>query len=159
MSARRSPPPRLAVLLLVSVVPGCADELPDRGPPIEQTDEMDDEDEPRVCIELCDPVEQDCPPGEACLPDQPGFSCRRIVTMEDSGMRRKLHDPCEAGSQRCEPGLVCMQVAAPGCTGSSGCCVAICDMNRSECTDGTECFPIFEAAAMCYEHVGACVLF
>lgn len=150
----------VAFLLLPAWLTGCEDQATAQGTaPIEQDDEGM-EDEERVCIEGCDPVEQDCDFGEACLPDQPGFSCQNLpVDEEGSGVRRRLHDPCEVGSQACDPGLVCLPVAAPGCSGSSGCCVAICDTNRSECTEGTQCYPFFEESLECYPEVGACVLF
>jgi hypothetical protein len=144
---------------LVTTMPGCEGEGSDPGAPIASEDEdMDMMEEADVCIEWCDPVEQDCPPGESCLPDQPGFSCRGLPSAAE-GERRGLYDACEAGSQTCNAGLVCLQAAAPGCTGGTGCCVAYCDTNRPECSDGTACYPIFEAAAMCYPDVGVCVLF
>ena len=159
MPVRRSSALRLAFLLLVSSAPACEDDVPERGAPIEQEDDEGEElEEANVCIELCYPIKQDCPPGQTCLPADPGFSCQGVASVTE-GTRRKLHDPCEAGSQTCEAGLACYQVAAPGCTGGSGCCVAFCDMNDPACPDGTECYPVFEAAQMCYPNVGVCVLF
>lgn len=147
----------VAFLLLPAWLTGCDEQTPEQLASIEQDSEGVEDDE-RVCIEYCDPVVQDCDPGKACLPDQPGFSCRTVTATTD-GVRRRLHDPCEVGSQTCEPGLVCLPVAAPGCESSSGCCVAICETNRSECTEGTQCYPFFEESLECYPEVGACVPF
>lgn len=157
MRARWSSGIRLAVLLLASSAPACEDDLPDRGDPIEQESEGEDLEDADVCVEECYPIKQDCGPGWACLPDNPGFSCHSLPALAE-GPRRKLHDACEVGSQTCEPGLVCMQASVPGCDGNSGCCVAICDINEPECTEGTSCYPIFEPAYMCYPNVGVCVL-
>ncbi|MCX4240667.1 hypothetical protein [Paraliomyxa miuraensis] len=146
---------RLVAFLLVT--PACADDDGD-DPSGEQESEGMDEGQPaETCIEGCNPLEQDCGPGRACLPDQLGFGCATVQGTID-GIRRGLHDACEVGSQTCDAGLVCLQVAVPGCVGGSGCCVAICDMTDPECTDGTMCYPFFEASAMCFENVGACVL-
>lgn len=151
MITRRGSAPRLAFLVLVSA-PGCSNDLPERGEPIDhEDDELEDAD---VCIEDCYPIKQDCDPGESCLPANPGFSCRDLP----DALLGQLHDTCEVGSQTCEAGLVCLQAATPGCDGSTGCCVAICDMLDPECTEGTSCYPIFEAAQMCYPNVGVCVL-
>jgi len=149
--------PRLAFFLLVPWASACEDELPERGAPIEHEDEGDELEE-TVCIEECYPIKQDCEPGKACLPADPGFVCREMPSVIE-GTRRGLHDTCEVGSQTCNAGLLCLQVAAPGCNEGRGCCVAICDVDTPECPESTECYPIFEAAQMCYPNVGACVLF
>jgi hypothetical protein len=46
----------------------------------------------------------------------------------------------------------------PGCSGGTSCCVAFCDTTRSECSDGTTCYPFYEAAWMCDPTVGVCVI-
>jgi hypothetical protein len=160
MLALRSSVLRLAFLSsLVGPTPGCGGEGDEGDGPSEQESEGTDEGEVvDACVRLCNPIVQDCDPGEACLPDQPGFSCRGLPAVEE-GTRRGLHDACEAGSQTCNAGLVCLQVTVPGCNDGTGCCVAICDVTQAECTDGTACYPIFDAGLMCYENVGACVLF
>ena len=157
MPARRSLAPRLAFLLLVPAAPACEDDHSEGDPPLEVEDEGDELEEAPLCIEECYPIKQDCGPGKACLPANPGFSCQSTPSVAD-GMRRGLHDACEVGSQTCNAGLLCVQAAVPGCSGGSGCCVAICDMLAPECTDDTVCYPIYEAAQMCYPNVGVCLL-
>lgn len=155
MIVRRGSGRRLAFVWVLSSMGGCTDEGPERVDPMEQDSEAMDGDDP-VCIGLCKPLEQDCGPGSSCLPDQPGFSCQGRPGAD--GLHRGLHDACEAGSQTCDPGLVCLPVMVPGCTGSSGCCVAMCNVDDPECTEGTTCHPIFDASLMCFEDVGVCVL-
>jgi len=142
--------------LLLSPLPGCADDgLGPDDPAEQESDGADEDGAASVCIEQCKPLEQDCGPGQACLPDQPGFSC---VTLQGGGTHLGLHEPCDAGSQPCDAGLVCLQVLVPGCSGGTACCVAICDMEDPQCTDDTVCEPFFAPSQMCYEDVGACVL-
>lgn len=161
MHARRSSAPRFAVLVTIGLLACCAE--PERGAPVDEGDEMGDEgddDEAPVCIETCDPVEPSCPPGEACLPTNPGFSCQGLEGLNEdgSGTRHGLHEACEPGTRTCKEGLVCLQALVPGCDGGTSCCVAFCDTTRSECSDGTTCYPFYEAAYMCDPTVGVCVI-
>jgi hypothetical protein len=158
MLVRQRSASRLAFLLLVSSTPGCEEEPPEHDPQSEQDDEDAELEEADVCIEGCNPVKQNCEAGDSCLPANPGFTCQELTAVTD-GTRRGLYDACEVGSQTCDAGLVCLQVAVPGCTGGTGCCTVFCDINTPECTDGTMCYPVFEASQMCYPNVGVCVLY
>jgi len=149
---------RLVMASLLLSLPACEDDWPSRGDAPAgpgQPDEDDLQDPGEECVELCDPVEQDCPAGEACLPNGNEFSCQGLA--HGDGVRLGLHEPCELGSRMCDPGLVCLPVAVPGCVGGSGCCVVFCDVNRPECDDDTTCVRYFEEGALCHEEVGVCV--
>jgi hypothetical protein len=143
------------IVLLVSSMglAGCDDDRGRQAAPVAEGGEGESE---RVCIEGCDPLEQDCEPRMVCLPDMPGFSCQMLPPVEER-TPLGLHDPCEAGSQTCNMGLVCLQVPAPGCNDGTGCCVAFCDVYHPQCSDGTSCYPFHEAATMCYPEVGVCI--
>ena len=143
------------VLVLVSSLAGCDE--PERGAPVEPgNEEMGDGEEGPVCVETCDPVEPDCAPGKSCLPTNPGFACQELQGLNEDGSGRRLglHEACEPGTRTCSEGLVCLQ----GCAGGTSCCVTFCDTTRSECTDGTTCYPFYEAAWMCDPTVGVCVI-
>jgi hypothetical protein len=112
------------------------------------------EPEPEECEELCDPVEHDCPAGEGCLPNADRFSCQGL---RQDGVRLGLHESCEPTSQNCDPGLLCLPVLVPGCTGP-GCCVSFCDVNRPDCSESTSCVRYFEESATCHQEVGVCVI-
>lgn len=151
----RMSPTRLVVALVLLSLSGCLDD----GSRTDDTSEAEvlpaDDEQDEMCVELCDPVEQDCAPGWSCLPDGNAFRCQEL---DQDGVRLGLHEPCEPGSQVCDPGLVCLPVAVPGCVGGGACCVLYCDVNRPECSDGLTCVPFLEPGAMCHAEVGACVI-
>lgn len=110
-----------------------------------------------VCIPVCDPIIQDCPPGLACHYDGSLFTCdptsQDIPTGEPCGF---LND--------CAAGNFCLSARViPDCLGAS-CCTSYCDINLgdAQCNalPGTVCLPFFEegTAPPDYEHVGVCVL-
>lgn len=143
------------VVSLLLCLPGCLEEYPspDLGEP--EVLEPEEPEGPEECVELCDPVEPDCPAGEGCLPDAERFRCQALT---QDGVRLSLHDACEPSSQNCDPGLMCLPVAVPGCVGGAGCCVSFCDVNRPECSPDTSCIPYFESSATCHQEVGVCVI-
>jgi hypothetical protein len=153
MIARPSSACLVVSLLLCS--PGCLEQHdgPDPGDAevLEPEDPMGSEE----CVELCDPVESDCPAGEGCLPDADLFRCQGL---RQNGVRRPLHAECEPTSQNCDPGLMCLPVSVPGCVGGPGCCVSFCDVSRPECSPDTSCIPYFESSATCHQEVGVCVI-
>lgn len=154
MTSRMSLTRLVGATVLLSL-PGCLDDRSHTDDASEPEVLEADDEQAEMCVELCDPVEQDCDPGESCLPDGNAFSCQDL---EQDGVRLGLHEPCEPGSRVCDPGLVCLPVAVPGCVGGSACCVSYCDVNRPECSDDLSCVPFLEPGAMCHAEVGACVI-
>lgn len=80
-----------------------------------------------VCLPSCDPLAQDCPPGQACYPrpQADGFAC----AADASGTGTNAGDPCEF-INACSPGQVCIGPrAVPGCEGATGCCASVCDLD------------------------------
>ncbi|HEY8378781.1 MAG TPA: hypothetical protein VIK91_19955 [Nannocystis sp.] len=116
-----------------------------------------------VCFTSCDPLLQNCAPGETCVPNEavlgaPYFVCMPRVYPEIPG---QYGDSCLALSG-CDPGNLCIFAEnVPGCTGTY-CCSVWCDLQDVEpCAqyDPTlSCVPWFEpgAATPGYENVGIC---
>jgi hypothetical protein len=118
------------------------------------------------CLELCDPIEQDCPAGQACYPVQDAWVC----APDASGMLGAYGDPCEFINV-CDPGLICLGASSvpPGlpCEGAAGCCTEVCDITDpagdQQCAgaaEGQQCLPWYEEvdAPVVLEDVGACAL-
>jgi hypothetical protein len=110
-----------------------------------------------LCIDICDPILQDCGDGLACYWADDGFGCF-ITTMnfppgEPCGY---FFSDCVAGSG-CIPGEV-----LPSCEGAA-CCSPWCELGAGdlpcEVLPGTTCVPFFEhdLAPPGYEHVGVCL--
>lgn len=103
-----------------------------------------------LCVETCDPLEQDCPAGQAChwLGDM--FGC--LVDASDP-----VAQSCDAVAQ-CPPGSACVQgPLVPDCE-SSACCAQYCSLADPTCTDPqTECAPFFDDPPLGAEDVGVCV--
>jgi hypothetical protein len=119
-----------------------------------------------LCFPTCNPIEQDCPVGEACYPIQDDWSC----APDASGEQGAYGDPCEFINV-CDPGLVCLSASAvpPGqaCEGAAGCCSEICDITDPlgdlQCAgaaEGQTCQPWYEpgSAPQGYADVGVCAL-
>jgi hypothetical protein len=111
-----------------------------------------------LCFPLCDPLQQDCPEGDACYGIDEVFNC----IPDASGETGAPGDECEY-LNACDPGAFCAQAElVPGCPGMTGCCTSYCDVNEMPpaCLPGQECMPWYEpgAAPPGYENVGACAL-
>jgi hypothetical protein len=119
-----------------------------------------------LCLPTCDPLQQDCPAGDACYPVQDYWSCAPDASGEAGG----YGDACEFINV-CDPGYVCLDASAvpPGepCEGATGCCTAICNLDDplgdAQCegaAGGQTCQPWYEngAAPPGYELVGVCAL-
>ncbi len=119
-----------------------------------------------VCLGQCSPLEQDCPPGQACYPVQEEWTCAPDASGETGG----YGDPCEFINV-CDPGLICLDssVAPPGlpCEGAAGCCTEVCDLSDPagdlQCmgaAGGQTCQSWYAegTAPAGYENVGACAL-
>ncbi|MCA9649563.1 MAG: hypothetical protein H6712_25920 [Myxococcales bacterium] len=114
-----------------------------------------------LCLHACEPLLQDCPGGQACLPSQASWTC----VPDASGPDGAYGSPCEH-LNGCDPGLVCLGLTdVPTCSDSPGCCLELCDVSDplgdAQCTgvaEGQICVPWFapaEAPAG-YEDVGVC---
>ena len=83
-----------------------------------------------VCLPPCDPLLQDCPDDDLCLPSGDRFFC----LPDASGDMGKTNDPCEF-QNACDKGLVCLSTpsASSACMpGSQGCCQPFCDFTAMD---------------------------
>ncbi len=98
-----------------------------------------------VCFTPCDPLLQNCLPGQACYPISDTFSCAPDASGPDAG---GIGTPCEFINV-CSPGLLCLDLdLVPDCQGGLGCCAPVCPVNGADpcpgLLPGTECTPWFE---------------
>ncbi|MCA9708728.1 MAG: hypothetical protein KDK70_22960 [Myxococcales bacterium] len=99
-----------------------------------------------LCLPTCDPIEQQCPQDQACMPVGDAFVC-----IFDAGNQGGYGDSCEAIAA-CVPGLVCVAPQdVPGCM-SASCCTELCSLSDpagdAQCTgapQGQQCVPWFES--------------
>lgn len=112
-----------------------------------------------VCLPDCDPLVNDCGPGEACIPAEEGFVCT-------GAWDAPAGEPCDFFDV-CAPGLVCLDVrtVAPSCVpGFAGCCTPWCDLSApdpsADCFDpAQECVSWWDGPPPAgYETLGACVV-
>lgn len=113
------------------------------------------------CLPGCDPLIQDCPNDDLCLPhsNDPG---KFVCVLDASGDGGQAFDPCEFVNA-CDKGLVCSDpaLAAECDQGVIGCCLPLCDTTAPMCPGaGQECLPWFEGgmAPAGLENVGLCGL-
>jgi hypothetical protein len=112
----------------------------------------------KLCMQDCDPLAQDCDPGEGCylLPEYDAFTCARTDHPPGAGTDG---DAC-AAIQACEPGLICFDGDVQnGCT-ADRCCTPVCQVgNDGLCIDLQEsCIPMYDEgyAPPGLEDVGYC---
>ena len=113
-----------------------------------------------LCFPNCDPLLQDCPGTDVCIPNPNGGNF--LCVLDASGDLGKQNDPCEYANA-CDPGLVCVDPAlASECDPmAAGCCLPFCDLMNPDCTNqGAMCLPWYEMnmAPPGYENVGVCGL-
>ncbi len=113
-----------------------------------------------LCLPTCDPLAQDCPGGESCLPQPMGDEF--VCVLDASGDGGQPFDPCEY-SNACDPGLFCAEPAlAVECDPmATGCCLPFCDLSSPTCTaEGAECVSWYGPgrAPPLLEDVGLCAL-
>ncbi len=106
-----------------------------------------------LCTPACDPILQNCPSGDGCYFDDPGFSC----SQDASSGRGDMGDPCEFINS-CSAGLGCLPAPPMSGCAAAMCCAAWCELGAMECTAPMACTPVFEAnmAPVGYEDVGYC---
>jgi hypothetical protein len=102
-----------------------------------------------VCLPTCDPLQQDCAPGQGCVAtdEAPTFLC----VPDDSGEQGQVFDPCSF-LDACDPGLACAEPdAAVECDAmADGCCLPYCDLDAPVCPGaGQQCIPITEEVGRC----------
>ena len=105
-----------------------------------------------ICQVTCDPLLQDCSPGQGCYAAFDNFVCAQ------PGFGKDGTDGAECATiQGCEPGLICRSGTA-GCN-SQSCCTPLCDINNggAECTDPSEmCIQALDAPPPSLADVGYC---
>lgn len=114
-----------------------------------------------ICLANCDPLVQDCDPGQGCYPSAGGNSFICFKTSVDVGEGGQ-GDGCTYVNQ-CQPGLMCVAVdSLMGCQDPSGCCSPFCSVMEGSgpCNPGEECVPYFAdgEAPPQYADVGVCVI-
>ncbi len=113
-----------------------------------------------LCLLVCDPLEQDCPNAEVCIPSLDAFLCE----LDASGDQGQFNDPCDYVNA-CDSGLVCLITtsASAACEqGSQGCCQPFCEFPNSPCPNpDQQCLqwydpmqPIPEGS----ENIGVCAI-
>ena len=108
-----------------------------------------------LCRPICNPLADECAPGEGCYPVNDSMVC----APDASGEAGVAGDPCEFLNV-CDSGLLCAgPEVVPGCQ-ASGCCSSFCTIggDDSGCLEGQTCIPFFPdgAPAECLSEVGIC---
>ncbi len=113
-----------------------------------------------LCLPSCDPILQDCPDEELCIPSGGKFTCGPDASGDDG----QVFDECEFINV-CDKGLCCLgpQHASECAENTDGCCLPFCDLSVMDLPcpgTGQVCTPWFDggAAPPEYEHVGVCIL-
>jgi hypothetical protein len=114
-----------------------------------------------LCLPTCDPLGDQCAPGQSCTPSEQAFVC---VPTGDGAV---AGEPCQHVYD-CEPGLVCESSASVGPPCGEGrlqCCTPYCDLSQADpaaaCSDpGQVCAPWWDEqqAPVGFENVGVCAL-
>lgn len=111
-----------------------------------------------LCRPACDPLAQDCPPGQACyaaLTEQ-AFTCLTSAFEPGHGA---AGEPC-ATISACQPGLLCTVAADLAACAAELCCTPLCPIGSDTCAAPLTCEHVFDAVAFPqYAEVGYCRLF
>jgi hypothetical protein len=110
------------------------------------------------CLDTCEPLIQDCPGDDLCLPVSGTYLC----VLDASGETGAAFDPCEY-QNACDKGLICLGPAAANeCDqGATGCCLPMCSIANggADCPgDGQECLATYDPQPPGFEDVGYCSL-
>ncbi len=110
-----------------------------------------------LCLPDCDPLAQDCPGDELCIPADEKWNWTCVL--DASGEAGVYGDPCEAPNA-CDRGLYCLAPEyVEGCEGV-GCCSPFCDTSKANTCPGDtqECIPWYEEgmAPPGRENIGIC---
>jgi hypothetical protein len=111
-----------------------------------------------LCLSACDPLTQDCPGEDLCIPVGDSFVC----VLDASGDEGQAFDPCEFANA-CDKGLLCLHPgAASECDpNADGCCLPLCDLAQPDvmCPGvGQSCVSLYEEgmAPAKFADVGIC---
>ena len=96
-----------------------------------------------LCLPGCNPLLQDCPGDDLCIPNGDTFLC----VLDASGEDGQVNDPCEFANS-CDKGLLCLDpvTASAACEqGSQGCCQPFCELPDTPCPNpDQQCTPWFD---------------
>lgn len=115
-----------------------------------------------LCIPPCDPLAQDYPGDEICVPfDRQGWGC----VVNASGDEGQPNDPCNF-PEACDRGLMCLDAAtASGACEmelAAGCCQPFCEFPEGACPNPDQaCLSWYdqsEEVPSGYEDVGICAI-
>jgi len=113
-----------------------------------------------LCLFHCDPLIQDCPGTDLCIPDGEGFSC----VSDDSGDEGQTNDPCEFANS-CDKGLICLNTASASSAcdqNTTGCCQPFCEYPGAPCPNpDQQCFQWYDPMMPIppgNEDVGVCAI-
>ena len=84
-----------------------------------------------LCLSHCDPLIQDCPGTDLCIPSADEFTC----VSDDSGDAGQTNDPCEFYNS-CDKGLICLNPASASSAcdpKATGCCQPFCEFPGAPC--------------------------
>jgi hypothetical protein len=131
-------------------MPMCAD--PDQGCAVVNEGVLN------ICLDTCEPLVQDCPGDDLCLPVGGTYLC----VLDASGDLGANFDPCEYANA-CDKGLICLgPAAATECDqGATGCCMPMCSIEGqgADCPgEGQACLAVYEPQPPGYEDIGYCSL-
>ncbi|MCY1007994.1 ribulose phosphate epimerase [Nannocystis pusilla] len=113
-----------------------------------------------LCLPFCDPLLQDCPGDDLCIPN-PQNPDAFLCVLDASGEEGQEYDACEY-INACDKGFTCAnpEVALECDTMAIGCCIAFCDVTEAGVCTGqnAECLAWYEAgmAPPGFENVGFC---
>jgi hypothetical protein len=114
---------------------------------------------PYLCHIQCDPLIQDCPTQQVCLPDY--YWGDRFTCYPASDTARGSLEPCVGGTGSCQAGLVCIEpalISAQCDPRADGCCTPFCQVSNPECPGADQaCMAYFlDPAPPEYADVGLC---
>lgn len=113
-----------------------------------------------LCLPFCDPLIQDCPGGDPCIPNADVFFCG----LDASGEMGAVNDPCEFINS-CDQGLACIPSAdaSAACDpDTQGCCQPFCKFPGAPCPNPdqqcTQWYDPMMPIPPGFEDVGICKL-
>lgn len=121
-----------------------------------------------LCLSMCDPVMQDCAPGEGCYlnPTDNKFFC---FPQDEAAAEVPSNFADACGTLNfCDPGLQCDEARkVPGCETEEYCCTEFCDLTEANADEqcsgyegGQRCLPHFGdgQAPSGFDHIGWCAI-
>ncbi len=100
-----------------------------------------------LCLSNCDPLLQDCPGTDVCIPYGVGFVC----LLDVGGEEGQTGDPCEFANV-CDAGLICIEPATASAScdpAAGGCCTPFCPFPDGACPNpDQQCVQWFDPAML-----------